>query len=274
MFIDTGAGGIRIHPGNVKDSDIVHTGATNQIMYGDGNTGIRGEVLLGKVKIGDFSVPGNTPFQAILEKICKPGYEEKCKREGSKHGGAGTIGLGTFHPAELGKHKRKEAPVFNPLIQQGPFAFILKVPRQDGDQGSLIINPREEEKSRFIPIALKPGKGKAIPVCINRHCFDAALDTGTVGNKIPVVTDRDIKLLGLPVEDDEIAPGTKVPVVIGSGRNSLTVELEASARGPGRFNLKEKNKERGVIGIDIFRYIDVLYDFNAGVIGVAKKDES
>lgn len=32
------------------------------------------------------------------------------------------------------------------------------------------------------------------------------------------------------------------------------------------------NKEKGLLGIGIFRHIDVLYDFKAGVIGVAKKD--
>lgn len=271
MFIDTGAGGIRIHPGNLGPNDVKRTGQRNRIMYGEGNTGIEGEVVLGKVKIGDFTVPGETPIQAIDKPICKPGFEKRCEREGSKHGGAGTIGLGTFHYADLQSKVQKDAAVFNPLIQQGAFIHILKVPRNDGERGVLIINPTAQEKARFTRIALTPGKGKSIPVCINRHCFDAALDTGTVGHRIPMVIKKDAKLLGLPTEDDVIVPGTKVPIVLGSGRNTFALELPASANGEGRYVLKDRNKERGVLGIEIFRYIDVLYDFDAGVIGVAVK---
>jgi len=271
MFIDTGAGGIRIHPGNLGPNDVKHTGQRNQIMYGDGNSGIEGEVVLGKVKIGDFAVPGETSIQAIDKHVCRPGYENRCEREGSKHGGAGTIGLGTFHPADLRSKVKKEAAVFNPLIQQGPVSYILKVPRSDGQSGALIINPTAQEKSRFVTIALTPGKDKTIPVCIHRHCFIAALDTGTVGNQIPIVTKRDAKQLGLPDDDGKVVSGTKIPIVLGSGRNTFALELTATAKGPGRYTLKESGKERGVLGIDIFRYIDVLYDFDAGVIGVAPK---
>ena len=272
MFIDTGAGGIRIHPGNLGPNDVKHTGQRNRVMYGEGNTGIEGEVVLGKVKIGDFAVPGETPIQAIDKHVCMEGYERACEREGSKHGGAGTIGLGTFHYADLRSKENKADAIFNPLIQQGSFTHILKVPRSDGKPGVLIINPTQQEKARFVRIALTPGKGKTIPVCINRHCFDAALDTGTVGNQIPVVSKRDLKLLGLQIDDGAVAAGTKVPVVLGSGPNTFTLELPATARGPGRYTLKDREKKRGILGIDIFQYIDILYDFEAGVIGIASKE--
>lgn len=271
MFIDTGAGGIRIHPGNLGPNDVKHTGQRNRIMYGDGNSGIEGEVVLGKVKIGDFTVPGETRIQAIDKHVCKPGFEQRCERDGSKHGGAGTIGLGTFHYADLNRKVQKDDAVFNPLIQQGPFTHILKVPHNDSEIGALIINPTGQEKARFTRIALTPGMGKAIPICINRHCFDVALDTGTVGNHIPMVNKKDAKLLGLQVEGDSIATGTKIPIVLGSGRNTFALELPVTAKGAGRYTLKDSHKERGVLGIDIFRYIDVLYDFEAGVIGIALK---
>jgi hypothetical protein len=274
MFIDTGAGGIRIHPGNVKDADVAHTGSSNKIMYGDGNTGIEGEVVLGKVRIGDFVVPGKTPFQAISKHVCKDGYEDRCEREGSKHGGAGTIGLATFHYSDLGKKERKkDSPIFNPLIQQGPFAYILKVPRNDNEKGSLIINPTQQEKSRFTLIRLAPGSGQRIPICINRYCFEGILDTGTVGNNIPIATQIDERRLGLPVDDDKIAEGTTIPITLGEGRNSLSIKVTAGKKA-AKYRLKDKDNGRGLLGIDIFRYIDVLYDFDAGVIGVAKKSGS
>lgn len=272
MFIDTGAGGIRIHPGNVKDSDIEHTGNRNQVMYGDGNAGIEGEVVLGEVRIGDFVVPGKTPFQAISKHVCKQGYEDRCKRTGSKHGGAGTIGLGIFHYSDLKKKMHKnDSPVFNPLIQQGSFSYILKVPRNDNKKGALIINPTPQEKSRFTLIPLAPGNGQRVPICINRYCFEAVLDTGTVGNNIPIATQKDVRQLGLPVHADKIAEGTSIPITLGTGRNALSLNVMAGKKA-ANYRIADKENGRGLLGIDIFRYIDVLYDFEAGVIGVALKE--
>lgn len=270
MFIDTGAGGIRIHPGNIGQGDVKHTGQRNKIMYGDGNTGIEGEIVLGKVRIGDFVLPGKTPIQAIDKHVCKEGHERACERQGSKHGGAGTIGIGTFHSTDLRKKIKKEASIFNPLIQQGPFSYILSIPRTDSEAGKLIVNPTQQEKSRFVRIRLTPGGGQRIPICINRYCFEGILDTGTVGNNIPIASQNDVRQLDLPTNGDNIADGTAIPIVLGNGRNALAFQAVAGKKA-ARYNLKGKDNGRGLLGIDIFRYIDVLYDFDAGVIGVAPK---
>jgi hypothetical protein len=274
MFIDSGAGGIRIHPGNLKEQDIKHTGIPDRVAYADGSSGLIGEVVRGKVTLGDFTLPGQTPIQLITKHFCKEGEgEEYCGEAKAKHGGAGTIGLQMPDRASFKKaHKEKE--VLNPLLTQGSFSYILSIPRDDNEKGVLIINPTRKEKSRFVKIRLDPEGGAAIPVCINQYCFKARIDTGaSAGGRIPIVSKKDIRLLGLPINDNKIAPDTTFDIVLGEGKNSLSVKVTSSEKGESGYHVKEGKKlAQGNIGIGIFRYIDVLYDFKTGVIGVAMKE--
>lgn len=265
LGIDTGAGGIRIWQNNLKASDYERTRIENNVMYGNSVSGLTGELVLAKVKVGNFVIPGKTKIQLVTGHICKDGAKSSCAEDGSRHGYDGTLGLRTFHFDET----KKEDTVFNPLIQSGPFPYILSVPVAKGEQGKLIINPTGAEKSRFLSLPLTARNGQHVPVCIHAHCFETIIDTGNGSNAIPVANKKELKALDLPVADEKVVEGTKVPIQFGRGKHSVTFNAVAGKKGATTYKVKDVGN--GTLGINAYHYLDVLYDFEKGTIGVALK---
>lgn len=267
LGIDTGAGGIRIWQDNLSPSDYERTGIDAKVRYGAGHSGLAGEMILAKVKIGEYVIPGKTKLQLVTGHICSEGASSGCNEDGSRRGFAGTIGLRTFHFNETIKSDK----VINPLIQSGPFAYILSVPIDDDGVGKLIINPSDSEKSRFVNLPVKANEGQKVPVCINKRCFDALWDTGAPSNAIPVSNKKELSELNLTVDDEKVAVGTLVPIKFGQGNKSFTLSTLAGKRGSQSYRVKELKHGEGTFGIYTYRQMDVLYDFEKGTIGFAPK---
>ena len=268
LGIDTGAGGIRIWQEHLKLSELKRTGKRDKVMYGSGKTGLDGEVVKGSVKIGTFELPGKTELQLITGHICKEGSGKNCGEHGSRRNYAGTLGLRPMHPVDASKKDK----VNNPLIVEGPFRYILRVPRNDTEQGALIINPTNKEMAAFKRIQLTAGNNARFPICINSFCYETILDTGNDSNQIPAESKKELKALNLPVDNDKVTAGTQIGFVIGKGANSFSGQLTAG-KGAAAIHLRE-GKGHGVLGINFFRYFDVLYDFKDASIGLALKKAS
>jgi hypothetical protein len=272
--IDTGAGGLRIWASNLKSSDVERTGISKTIMYGAGEQGLAGEIGLAKVMIGSFVLPGKTRIHYVTGHACRDEGTQKCdrlKEKESRFGFAGTLGLSTLAPGGVAGKQRKTDAVINPLLERGPFSYILKAPIGN-EAGSLIINPTPAEKSRYLKLPLVDGSGQHVSFCINRYCGEAILDTGWGSSPFAPDKPKIRKELGLPFQDNRVVEGTKIPIKFGTGKSAVVIEATAGRHGSDVYMLKEgKEKEAGVLGFDTFRYIDVLYDYEAGVIGVAPK---
>lgn len=268
--IDTGAGGLRIWASNLKPNDVEKTGVYKSVLYGAGVQGLEGEIAFAKVKIGRFAIPGKTRIHYVTGHACNKNNPERCDKladKESRFGFAGTLGLSTLPPESLGKRLDKDDRVLNPLIEHGPYSYILKAPR-DGRPGVLIINPSEAEKSRFVKLPLNNGN-QQVPFCVNRYCSEAILDTGWPSSPFALDLPQVPKQLGLPIQDGKVVPGTTIPIQFGSGKNSLTIHAIAGKKSPDVYTLTDR--KHGVFGFDTFQYIDVLYDFKQRIIGVAAK---
>lgn len=262
VVVDTGAQGLRLRSEHLKPTDYRRTGKKNKVMY-IGHNGLDGEIAMGSVKLGDFTIPGEASFQVIDKVIC-PHDQEDCKGFAAKY--AGTLGIGIFKRGE----KKHNPPLLNPLIENEPLIYILHLPKPGEKDGALIINPTPQERARFVKMKLLQNFADAIPVCIGRYCLAAVLDAGAPGNNINYPSPRELKATGLALDGEMVAEGTQVPIEFG-GSTGLT-QIFTAGKGVSHFKVTHKNKESVLLGINTFRYLDVLYNFQAGVIGVAAKE--
>lgn len=260
VMLDTGAAGLRILKTHAGHLNVTKTGERDKVMYGDGTSGLQGEVVLGDVSIGNFRLPGKTALVIVDERVCLPGARSGCSpmiETREKGRPVGTIGL-SIHKVD----KVIKRTIRNPLTEDVPMSYILIGPTKDGEVGKLIINPTEAEKSSFEKFQLT-AKGQRIPVCMDGVCSSVILDTGTTGSRVSALP------ASVPLDaDDSVIPGTRINFTFQNGAKGFTYSTIAGPKGNNKILVAP---DRGILGITFYKSVKVLYDQARGEIGLASR---
>jgi len=285
-LLDTGSTGLHVFAAALQTANFDDTGAATNYAYGSGER-LSGSIATATIGIGAEATNNTIPFQIVRAAGClaaAPG----CPAANLAFADYGIGGDGIANQgfnAIIGVSLTPASDTVNPLEDIGARRWIIALPEPgQTSPGALILNPDEDDLANFqmFPLTAAPtppgqpsGWQDTLSTCLSDQaagqtiCGTAALDTGSPG----IIAYRQDGLsapLWSPGDSTSLAfsaPGTPSQATVNFAADgyfgSGMVEAPAFGSAPDL-----------VAGVLPFLAYDVLYDANAGAIGLRARPDA
>ena len=269
-LLDTGSTGVWVDPSVIGGGFTLDPDTSGDVSrtYG-GCTRYTGPVVWTSVSLGGLSTMVNVGVTRSVASTGKAGCSAPVP--GKVVGEPGLIGIGLRSGSDA---------LANPLVSlTARGRWIVSLDPLGTPSGSLLLNPGAQAV-RFtnrVWLSADGGGGwddTTVPFCVNRFCYQGLVDSGentpiliagTTGDEA-----GDYANLGVPGGSTTVPSGTTLDFTINQANAySFTVDHPAA---PGRDLVRIQTSGFSQnLGVILFRYLDVYYDADDGIIGFADK---
>jgi hypothetical protein len=272
--LDTGSVGLRVVTGTIPDAAWTIGTTSVSVVYGSGVVAA-GDLAMAAVTIGGLATTTAIDVEDITTVSCTTA-KPNCAANGVA--AADFRFSGTF-PAIIGVGFRSNANIASPLAAIGAnHQYTLSLPPYGGAAGSITIDPDAATLARFSTARIQlPADGvgfddTTVPFCVNALCEQGLLDTGQPVIQLATTAAGDLAKAGVPSGTTVAPAGTAVAIMIDANAGATWSFVVGSTPTAGvdliRFDGTATVFNLGVAPFHIF---DMLYDYAAGVIGIASK---